>query len=378
MSEMAPNLDDLRFQQDLVDVARRRIKDYCPEWTDYNLSDPGITLIELFAWMTENLIYRLNRVPEKNYLKFLEMMKVNPRPPSSARADLTFYLSAPFPITPGEDLTVKVPQGLEVTTSPSEGEEEITFTTDQDLVLGPPRLVELRKDSDERKNYLSTVDQGVEVFYAFNPIRPAVGDTFYLGFTDTQDISGYILRLTFDCEEAQAVGVNRNDPPWVWECSLGDNLWDTVPLSQRKGEEDTSGGLNNTHGSIVLHLPLNLRPDKVHGRSAYWLRCRLVKPRNEEQGMYSESPRIKHIAAHTLGGTTLATQASSVKEEILGFSSGEPGQSFHLQHYPVLALSSGENVEVEEKRSGEVVFFPWTRVVDFSESEPFRPALRPG
>ena len=57
-----PILDDLRFQKDLVDEARRRIIRYCPEWTDYNLSDPGITLIELFAWMTEQLTYRLNQV----------------------------------------------------------------------------------------------------------------------------------------------------------------------------------------------------------------------------------------------------------------------------------------------------------------------------
>ena len=93
----APNLDDLRFQTDLVDEARRRIIRYCPEWTDYNLSDPGITLIELFAWMTEQLVYRLNRVPEKNYVKFLEMLGVHLQPASSARAELTFYLSVPKP-----------------------------------------------------------------------------------------------------------------------------------------------------------------------------------------------------------------------------------------------------------------------------------------
>ena len=100
-----PNLDDLRFQRDLVDEARRRIIRYCPEWTDYNLSDPGITLIELFAWMTEMLVYRLNRVPEKNYIKFMELLGIQLQPASSARTELTFYLSTPFPIGP-EDATV--------------------------------------------------------------------------------------------------------------------------------------------------------------------------------------------------------------------------------------------------------------------------------
>jgi len=73
-----PILDDLRFQRDLVDEARRRIIRYCPEWTDYNVSDPGITLIELFAWMTEMIVYRLNLVPEKNHIKFMELLGFHP------------------------------------------------------------------------------------------------------------------------------------------------------------------------------------------------------------------------------------------------------------------------------------------------------------
>ena len=55
-----PNLDDRRFQ-DIVDEAKRLIPTYCPEWTNHNLSDPGVALIELFAWMTELLIFRLGR-----------------------------------------------------------------------------------------------------------------------------------------------------------------------------------------------------------------------------------------------------------------------------------------------------------------------------
>jgi len=65
MALPVPNLDDRPFQ-DLVNEARQRIPLYCPEWTDHNLSDPGITLVELFSWMTELLIYRLNKVPDKN------------------------------------------------------------------------------------------------------------------------------------------------------------------------------------------------------------------------------------------------------------------------------------------------------------------------
>ena len=65
---------DLREFQDIVDEARRLIPRYCPEWTDHNVSDPGITLIELFAWMTEMTLYQLNRVPEAMHERFLDLV----------------------------------------------------------------------------------------------------------------------------------------------------------------------------------------------------------------------------------------------------------------------------------------------------------------
>ena len=71
----APNLDDRKFQ-DLVNEAREKIPQLCPEWTDHNVSDPGIAMIELFAWMTEVLIYRANQVPDKNHLKFLDLVGI--------------------------------------------------------------------------------------------------------------------------------------------------------------------------------------------------------------------------------------------------------------------------------------------------------------
>ncbi len=94
MALPVPNLDDRRFQ-DLVDDAKRLVQQRCPEWTDHNVSDPGVTLIEAFAWMTDQLLYRLNRVPDRNYVKFLELIGVRLFPPSAARGEVTFWLSAP-------------------------------------------------------------------------------------------------------------------------------------------------------------------------------------------------------------------------------------------------------------------------------------------
>src|SRR5262245_6845013 len=69
-----PNLDD-RTYADLVQEALAMLPSYAPEWTNHNPSDPGITLIELLAYFTEMLIYRLNRVTRENKLKFLWLLQ---------------------------------------------------------------------------------------------------------------------------------------------------------------------------------------------------------------------------------------------------------------------------------------------------------------
>ncbi len=365
MALPSPNLDDLRFQSDLVDGARRRIIHYCPEWTEYNLSDPGITLIELFAWMTEMIVYRLNQVPEKNYVEFLNLLGMQREPASSARTDLTFWLSVSLPITPENEEPVIVPQGIEVISRALGEEAQVTFTTDRALTITPPKLTHLRRAEDFQKNYLPRL--GVEAFYAFDQTKPKVGDTFYLGFDETRNISGHILQLNFECERTQAVGVRREDPPWVWEYSLGNGQWGEVAPSARQGERDTTGGLNNPRGSLVLYLPLDMRPDQVFGRSALWVRCR-IEPRRPEQGMYSESPRVTGVTAFTLGASVPATHAVIVENELLGRSTGEPNQSFRLEHAPILTLQDGETVEVEEWSEGEIVLVPWQCVDNFAHS----------
>jgi hypothetical protein len=84
----APILDDRSYQQ-LRDELVRRIPVYAPEWTDHNASDPGITLIELFAFLGENLLYRFNQIPDATNLAFLRLLQMPLRPAVAARAMVT-------------------------------------------------------------------------------------------------------------------------------------------------------------------------------------------------------------------------------------------------------------------------------------------------
>ena len=81
-----PNLDDRRYT-DLVDEARALIPTHAPEWTNHNPSDPGIMLVELFAWLSEMLIYRLNRVTDENTRNFLRLLNGRGWQPSGTSAE---------------------------------------------------------------------------------------------------------------------------------------------------------------------------------------------------------------------------------------------------------------------------------------------------
>jgi predicted phage baseplate assembly protein len=209
----------------------------------------------------------------------------------------------------------------------------------------------------------------VRDFYTFGRDRPEEGDTFYLGFGPDQDINGYLLQLDFEGRETEAPGINRDDPPLVWECSTGNGSWEEVAPS-REGDGDTTGGLNNAHGSLVLSLPLSMQPDVLDGARAYWIRCRYESRRPEEQGRYDvQSPRLRNITPYVLGAAAPATHAQFVTLETLGRSTGDPGQTFHLQHAPVLSLLEGETIQIEEERDGETVWIDWIRVADFAASD---------
>src|SRR5438132_5723447 len=133
MALPVPSLDDRRFQ-DFVDDAKRLVQQRCPEWTDHNVSDPGVTLIETFAFMMDQLLYRLNRVPDRVYVKFLELIGVSLLPPTDANVPVTFWLSAQQPNT------VEIPTGTEVATVRTETDEAIAFTVVEGLDIVPCSL----------------------------------------------------------------------------------------------------------------------------------------------------------------------------------------------------------------------------------------------
>lgn len=386
-----PSLDDRQFQP-LVDEMRKRIVRYCPEWTDYNLSDPGITLIELFAWLTDLTLYRLNQVPIKNYVAFLDLLGVQPAPAASAQVELTFRLSTPF-ADPSARLSTLIERHFPVSTRDRPG-VDAPFTTVDNLVIVTPELRFVYAGLQEPLGASQPANLRYNLPFSAFATNPKhrndetevinEGAFFCLGLdvvTPPQpysgSLAGHILRIHLECDPDKAEGMGASDPPLQWECWVKENQvmrWQLLDLKREEIEQNSLLSLNVTQGSITFYLPrtLHLGDPIISGQNAYWLRCRFKRQR-ASQWLYTASPQIKSIRVEVLGASVLARHASFVHEEVLGQSDGASGQCFTLQHVPVLALETGETIEVEESIVSDLPY-PikeyrcWQRVPTFAHS----------
>ena len=340
-------LDDRRFQ-DLVYEARRRISHACPEWTEHNVSDPGITLIELFAWMTEMTIYRLNRVPDKLHVKLLELLGIRLDGPSAARTALRFRLAAP-----AEQPVAISAERTEVGTLRTATDEAIVFHVDDDFTIPPARPAAYVLQRGGQFRDVGVADgiarpQGGDQLAFGNP--PQVGDALHLGFEEP--IGRLVLQVEMEASMARGAGVDPDDPPLRWEVSTGDGQWADATVL-----EDLTGGFNYGSGTVELQLPPASSVAPVGGMRLHWLRCRIdERSRKGAAASYTQPPEVYSITAAPVGALLPATHAAHVEAEVLGSSDGTPGQVLPLRFSPVLALAKGETLEVQDPESED-----WSR-----------------
>ncbi|MFF3375459.1 putative baseplate assembly protein [Streptomyces sp. NPDC002680] len=349
MALPSPNLDDRRFQQ-FVDDAKRYIQQRAPEWTDHNVSDPGVTLVETVAHMADQIVYRLNRVPEKNHLAFLDLVGITLFPPSAARTDVTFWLSAP------QEETVLLPSGTEAATLRTESEEAVVFATERELAIVPCELGHLVVQNNGVPVADRTADltEGKDVLCFAE--APSPGDCMLFGLSAA--VPHCAIALDLD-SRVDGVGVDPRQPPLLWEAWTEDG-WAACEV-----DRDGTGGLNRP-GEVILHIPGGHTLSRTGGREAGWLRCRVTEPL-KNQPFYTTSPTIRSAEAFTMGGTTRAIHADTVYDEALGESTGLPGQRLRLANAPVVG---DDPPLLLQSAAGPEGWTDWQVVPHFSASAP--------
>ena len=372
------NLDDRTFD-DLVAECILRIPRYCPEWTDYNPSDPGITLVELFAWLTDQMLLRFNQIPLRNYITFLELLGIRLQPSTPAQTDITFYITQP------DHFPYRIAEATEVGTERTETEEAIVFITDQDLLIGQPSLsyfiVAPNTDTTDvtwlenildnnrwtRQNDGSWAGHEQPLFDE----NPQLNNCFYLVFDPEEPVEGNVLAVTFKGRAATPTGINPDFPPRQWQAWNG-KAWVNVLLQEA---DDYTRGFSfapmneqtrdaTVAGDVILHLPQNWPSTTIISNyTGRWLRC--VYQTSQPVPGYSRPPLINGLTVRSIGGTITASHCSIVKNEVLGVSDGTSGQKFRLSSTPILERREEEHILVIPEGASPQ---SWQEVKNFANS----------
>ena len=337
-----PRLDQRRFQ-DLVDDAQRFLDGRIPG-ADPIGEDAARGILEAAALMVDELLVRLDQVPDRVHGALLDLVGVQPHPARAARTELTFWRA-----TPAEEDTV-VPSGTSVGV-PSGPE----FST-----LRPLRLVAVRELNYQvvRGGEEPLALDDLAYLHAYNSSfnnPPLPGDALMVALSAPAPSCALSLTMT---SSVPGVGVDPRNPPLVWEASTRDG-WRRCHV-----EADETGGLC-VSGRVLIHLPHNHDRMTVGSVDAVWVRCRIVEAEPGVPG-YTQAPLVEEISAATVGGTVAAIQGELVAEELVGVSDGRPGQCLRMR--APTAIDPDENVVVEVFEHDSWV--PWSIVSGFADSGP--------
>jgi hypothetical protein len=337
-----PNLDERRYQ-DLFEEMKALIPRYAPEWTDHNPSDPGITMLQLFAWLSEISLYRLNRVPDRNYIKFLQLLGIEQQPPVPARAELTFTLRAP------KSGWVLIPAGTQVESAtpaptasaldlpqlaPPQQEAPVVFETDEPLTAIGAQLSAVQVfNGGEHVNYTEANAIPGDHYPALG--RPLqVGNALLLGFQasgpfPTVEVNLYIRvwqPITQPRERGCDASMTQLPPP----ADLDWAYWDGKRWKPLQLLKDDTHALTRT-GHLYFQGPEDIRRRRRLGvfqdELLYWVRCQL------KNSQYDRPPELEAIVTNTVSATAVKT----ARDEVIGASNGEPQQRFRLRRAPIFA-----------------------------------------
>ncbi len=417
-----PSLDDRSFD-DLVSELLARIPAHTPEWTDPRPGDPGRTVLELFAWLTDTLLYRVNLSPEKQRLAFLQLLGIPLKPALAAQGLICLELTSPsdtqsYRLRPlarlkgpvdfetCDELTV-LPLNLQVYVKQKLSVSETARYAE--VVQGLSRIYNLTA-SQQAAPYFTTpiFSGGRPEAGGFSAASRTVDGCFWLALLassqENQAAHNQAVRRALDgASDGRALLLNigvvptlalpsdfadfgsRQQVPHVWEISTGRQFRGEPEYLPLTVVQDSSNRLLH-QGIVRLALPTSGQigvPDndvrsfvqagvgshpprldfpETATRLVAWIRLRPL-PAESLRGVAGSNPTLPDLSLSWLGINAVAVdQRQTIQGRVLlGQSSGQADQEISLPGQSVQA----ESLAIEVEASGGV-FQPWQRIEDLA------------
>jgi hypothetical protein len=275
MKLVAPKIDSRNFR-DLLEESRALALLYTPEWITGQQGELGQALLNIYLQLQEQILRRLNRVPEKNFVAFLDMMGIKLLPAQSAQAAVTFTLAN------GTTEHVLVPSGTLLSGQAADGSGEVIFQTQADRLVTPAALQAIFSYDASRDSIYEHTQTGPEPqpFTVFDGVDRQE-HSFYLGHADLFN-QKKPTEIEVDILLSEAAN-DGSDLDVVWEYFDG-TRWVAIARFDRdedtgQFDEDDGTNLFTKSGGMVLRKnhTAEIAETQVAGITSRWIRCRLAR-----------------------------------------------------------------------------------------------------
>lgn len=354
MSQLAPNLFQRRFD-DLVEIGRARLPALAPEWTDHNLHDPGITLMELLAWVAEAQLYSLSRLGRNQRVAYAALLGVGDKGTQGATGMIWPHRDPQSPARTSARTAV-ISQDTEIHLTDS---AEPTFRPTETLLWVPGQIEKLETFSATGlcTDHTAANERGSTPFKPLGD-RTGASEVLALTFTcrDRQGLFGYVRDKNRGARWPIGVLVAPPSAGVAASCDrakcspLSATLRTADALTELKIAHDPTHGLLST-GVLLLDL------DNVPGSPQTFI-LELSCP-----GGFSRPPELLRIEPNVLP----IQQGWKINGEAHE-SNGAPDWSFKLNERGLRFAAGKEPVEVE--LAEPAVVSQWKRTVSLADCGP--------
>lgn len=337
MAIEVPELDDIDHER-LLDEARSLLEATDDGWDDHGAHDPGVTVVELLAWLTESYGYQLDAVTDDHRDAFLALLGTPPRPPSRARAWLA--LSTPEPVT--------IPAGTQLRADDGSDAGE-PFETERSVPLTDAEVKRVLTESDGAVTDNSHADATHGLYYRAFGDEPTVGDALCLAFDRDPFGGNDTLALTVRFHEEnlsepadpdqRSQLIPSTEVCWEYCLDADREEWQPLPVVR-----DGTTRLYET-GTVTLGRPGGWPEDGSNGggSASWWVRCRVTEPGWEVPPQFDAVETNLVAVRH---GRSVETERL---ERAAGSSLALDGQRFEFPRTPVQSATVSVDGSVFEQ-----------------------------
>ena len=262
------NIDDRKFD-DIRDEAIRMIPRYCPEWTNRNISDPGMTLLSVFSWMTEMTLHRINQIPTKTYLALLDLLGFSFKPPHSARSVVTFRMS------PNRVRDVEVREGIKIG-SVDAGGEPVVFETENNILVRNIKLdMCVNRDKDNWSDIQVSEEGNVSSFSLFDSENYVIHELYLVSPELNYIAEGHAVQVVFEKEKNPENSSEELINYLNWQYYNGES-WESITFFT------SYPGHKTKRNTLYFIGPEPIKPCLIDGKEVLALKATLVDYPDED------------------------------------------------------------------------------------------------